>query len=155
VENALTAKRTELSATKEQLKLAKREKDLVRIGMLEGTIKNEELSIEILKKLEHVAEQQLEVADAWSETGSAMEKFTGADSGFDSFRTRRLTRPEPGQPDLRLGPDGYEAFRAQASAMKDLGEAFAELGSGTESLAEDRLELLKTLEKGGHVQSPR
>jgi len=155
VASATTAKRSELAAAKAQLKQAKEEKDLVKIGAAEGIVRNEELSIDILKQLTRVAEKQMEVAQAWRETGSSIEKFTESDTEFDAFRSRHLTRPEPGQIDQRLGPDGYQAFRAQAAAMKDLGDAFRDLGSLTESLADQRLDLLETLAKGGHVVTSR
>ena len=151
---AAEVKKTELPLTKDELKEAKKQKDLAKIGALEGTLKSEELVLNILKKLMRLSEEQIEVAEAFRATGAAMERFTDADDAFDPFRGRQIARPEFGELDQRLGPDGYAAFRAHADAMKNLGEAFHDLGSRTQSLAKDRMDLLETLAKGGHVQAP-
>jgi hypothetical protein len=153
VETSTTVKKTDLATAKASLKKAKAEKDLVQIGALEGVVRNEELTMEILKQLTRVTDRQVEVAESWKESGEAIEKFTEADIAFDPFRTRQLMRPEAGQTDQRLGADGNRAFRTQAAAMRELGESFRELGSRTETLAKERLDLLETLSKGGHIQA--
>jgi hypothetical protein len=155
IATAATAKRSDLQAAKRALSEAKKEKDLVRIGMLEGTVKNEELLIDILEELTEVSRKQVDLARAWGEAGAAMERYTETDMALDPFRGRRLTRPDDGQPDERLGADGVQAFRAQAQAMSDLGESFRRLGDRAKSLSKDRLDLLNMLARGGHLQAAR
>ena len=155
IADAITAKRTDVQAAKQQLREAKRQRDLVRTGTLEGTVRNEELLLDILEDLEEISKQQVDLALSWSEAGGAMERYTLSDSGLDLFRGRRLTRPDGGATDERLGADGVQAFREHAEAMRDLGQAFRRLGDRTRSLAKKRMDLLDTLAKGGHLQAGR
>jgi hypothetical protein len=155
IANAITAKRADVQAAKQELREAKRQRDLVRIGTLEGTVKNEELLLDILEDLADVSEKQTDLALAWGTAGGAMERYLVSDNAFDPFRTRRLTRSEAGAPDERLGPDGVQAIRAHAQSMRELGDAFHNLGERTRSLAKERMRLLETLGKGGHLQAGR
>ena len=150
---AATAKKAEVQAAKRQLSEAKREKNLVEIGRLEGTVKSEELLLDILEDLNDLSRKQMQLAESWRDAGNALERYTAADIAFDPFRTRRLTRPQDEGVDERLGIDGVQAFRTQAEAMANLGDTFRRLGERARSLAKDRLDLLKTLEKGGHLRA--
>jgi hypothetical protein len=155
VEAAIKAKSAEIPDLKKQLSAAKKEADLVKVGTLEGTIKNEQNITSVLEGLNKISDAQVDLANKWRAAGSAMEKFTAADANFDQFRAKKLSRPEAGQPDERLGPEGAAAFRAHSEALKELGRAFADLGAETETIASARLKLLDTMAKGGNVQAPK
>lgn len=155
VADAVASKKAELPAVKKQLKAAKSDKDFVKVGTYEGTLKDAQIVVEVLKKLSTLSQQQADVADGLKTVGAAMVKFTDADDEFDKFRGQKISRPAPGEPDQRLGADGYKAFKAQAQALVALGEAFSNLGAQVEELSSERMKLLSALESGGHIQAPK
>ena len=155
VETAIKAKSAEIPDLKKQLSAAKKEADLVKIGTLEGTIKNEQNIASVLQGLNKLSDAQVDLANRWKAAGEAMEKFTAADANFDTFRSKRLSRPEAGQPDERLGPEGAAAFKAHSEALRNLGDAFSDLGSEIGTIASARLKLLDTMAKGGNVQAAK
>jgi hypothetical protein len=155
VADALKSKKGELPAVKQQIKDAKSDKDFVTVGTLEGTLKDAQVVLEVLKKISALSQQQADVANGLEAVGAAMVKFTKADDEFDPFRGQRISRPAPGEPDQRLGADGYKAYKAQAQALAALGEAFSNLGAQVEALSSERMKVLSALEKGGHIQAPK
>ncbi len=155
VDAALKAKEAEIPNLKNQLSQAKKENDLVKIGTLEGTIANEQNIMKVLKGLLAVSDKQIAMANKWKSAGGSMEKFTAADASFDALRTKKISRPAPGEPDQRLDAAGVATFKAHSQALEDLGKAFSDLGAQTQAMAADRLKIISTLEKGGNIQTTK
>lgn len=151
---AIPTKKAEIDLLKEHLKAAKKDKDFTKTGTLEGQIKTESIVVAVLKQLEKVNESQAAAAAAWSEVGSAMQRFVDADEKLDQHRGIGIARRRDGADGQRLPADGYTALLQQAESMDDLGKAFAKVGSQLSSLAGRRKSLLNSLAKGGHIEKP-
>jgi hypothetical protein len=152
IESALQAKKAGLAQLKTDLKAADKAKDFVKVGTLEGTIKSDEMTMKVLEQIKKLTATQADFAKSWNDTGAALLKFVDEDNRFDTIRAKAISKPEPGAPDQRLDAAGVQAMKAHATAAKDLGEAFAEVGSKMESIGSSRLNLLSQLEKSGQVQ---
>jgi len=147
--------KAKMQGYKAEAKTAKKAKDFTAQGAAEGKLKTEDMVYKILSRLQTLADRQSAAGDSWNRTARAMEAFVKADREFDSYRSRGISRPEPGDTqDTRLDAAGVKAFRSQSQALDEVGESFSDLGADLEALASDRLKFLDALEKGGHIQSP-
>ena len=155
VADAIKSKKGELPAMKKQLKEANSEKDFVKAGTLEGTLTDSQIVLEVLKRITALSERQAALADGFKAVGDAMEKYSAADAAFDPFRGQGISRPGAGEPDRRLGAEGYKAYKSQAEALATLGDAFSELGAQVEDLSSARMKVLSALERGGNIQAPQ
>ena len=81
-----------------------------------------------------------------------LRKVVEADDAFDRYRGNGIARPEAGQPDRRLSPEGYEAFQKYSEAVKDLGDAFEQLGEKLSDLGSSHLKLASDLDESGLVR---
>jgi hypothetical protein len=152
VDQAIEGKNAHIERTKAELKNARRDKDFVREGTLEGTLEHDRTVVRILEDLQEVSATQIDFANAWAEAGKAINEFVSADEAFDAVRTRGIAKPAANAIDERMGSIQVELLRDHAAAMDRLGERFEELGEVTQKSAERRLDLLKRLERGGHVR---
>lgn len=151
---AIPAKETEIKNLKTQLKAANKDKDFTKAGTLEGQIKTEEIVTAVLQQLTKLNESQSATATAWSEVGSAMQKFVDADEKFDQFRSIGIARKQDGATSERLSAEGYNALVNHSQALADLADAFGKISSDLGGLASRRKALLDSLAKGGHVEKP-
>ena len=146
---ALSVKKQELGDLKKSLKHARKDKDFVKVGTLEGSIKTEEIVVDVLQRFKDISEAQMELSGAWRDTGDAIIGFVDADRSFEAFRSLRITRPAQGETDQRLKPDGYRAFEEHTKSLELLGKAFEQLGDKMQELGSVRMKTLGELEKGG------
>lgn len=155
VDIAIEEKKVEIAGTKSALKTAKRAKDFVQTGSLQGTLKHDQVLVGVLEEMRRISISQIDVAKAWNAAGQAIDDYLGADRQFEPVRARRIAKPEPGSDtDERMGAADVGLFRTQARALERLGASFRNLGSLVENSAALRLSLVTKLEKGGHVQTP-
>ncbi len=152
--DALSVKKKEINQLERQLKAAKKDKDFVTAGTIEGRIKTEKIVMDVLDRLEDISEAQLKVAEAFRDTGNAIQAFVDSDEAFDGYRDLGITRPEPGEVDRRLEGPGYRSFLRHVAALDDLGKSFEHLGEELDDLAKTREKVLEALEAGGHVVKP-
>jgi len=155
VNQALEVKKQELATIEERLKTAKKNKDMVETGTLEGTLKQEQTVVKILEELKGLTENQLALAEAWRDTGTALMSYAAADKSFDQFRSKKIVKPGEGQADERLGEAGAHALMQHADALDSLSKALGNFASQASKMAGERKALLKSLEKGGNVQSAK
>jgi hypothetical protein len=153
VNSAVPAANAQVQQAKDELKLAERARDQVALGTAQGRVKSAESVKDVLERLESVGDSQGEVARAWARTAELMRKVVEADEAFDRFRGNGIARPEAGQPDRRLSPEGYQAFQKYSESVKDLGDAFEELGGKLSELGSRRLKLASDLEKTGLIRA--
>lgn len=153
IQSAVPAAKAQVQQAKDEVKLAEKSRDQVALGTAQGRVKSAESVEDVLERLESVADQQSEVARAWARSAELMRKVVEADEAFDRFRQNGIARPDTGQPDRRLSPEGYQAFQKYSGTVKDLGDAFEELGKKLSDLGSSRLKLASDLEKTGLVRA--
>lgn len=151
---AIPAKEAEIKKLKDELKVANKDKDFTKAGTLEGQVKTESIVAAVLGQLDKVNESQAAAATAWSQVGTAMQRFVDADEKFDQYRATGIARPQDGSTAKRLSAEGYNTILQQAESMEDLAEAFGNVAAQLNGLAGKRKALLSSLAKGGHVEKP-
>jgi hypothetical protein len=157
VNEGIVAVKKKAEQLKADAKAAQKSKDFTAAGTAEGKLKTEEIVTKVLARLQSLAVQQREAADAWSKTANAMEAYVKADKEFDPYRAKGIAKPESGAGaagDNRLDAAGVAAFKKQTMSMEELGKSFALLGTEMQGMASNRLKFLSELEKGGHIQTP-
>ncbi len=155
VRSALQLKRSEVRALEQRLRAARKAKEFVEAGTLQGTLESERSVVEILDRVDTLSREQAEVARAWSDAGTAMVGLVEADDRMDPLRLKRIKRPDtPEEPDERLDATELGTFRSHAAALRQLGERFSALGDELEEVAGIRLRLFDDLERGGRVKPP-
>jgi len=154
IDTALSQKKAHLAQLKTDLKAANKAKDFQKAGTLEGAIKSEEMQSKVLDQIKKLSATQADFAKTWAATGSSLLKFVEEDDRFDTVRAKGISKPEPGQPDQRLDSAGVQSMKAHATAAKDLGKSFSNLGAAIADIGTSRLTLLSQLEKSGQVQPP-
>jgi hypothetical protein len=152
IRSAGPSAKAQVQQAKDGVKIAEKSRDQVALGTAQGRVKSAESVKDVLDRLESVADTHSDMARAWSRTAELMRKVVEADQAFDRYRGNGIARPEAGQPDRRLSPEGYDAFQKYSEAVKDLGDAFQQLGQKVTDLGSGRLKLASDLEKTGLVR---
>lgn len=153
IKSAAPSAKAQVEQARDAVKLAETSRDQVALGTAKGRVKSAESVKDVLERLESVGDTQSDVARAWARTAELMRKVVDADDAFDGFRASGIARPEAGQSDRRLSPEGYRAFEKYSRAVKDLGEDFEELGEKLSDLGSRRLKLASDLEETGLVRA--
>jgi hypothetical protein len=149
---AVPSAKGQVEQAKDEVKVAEKSRDQVALGTAQGKVKSAESVKDVLERLESVGDTHSDMARAWSRTAELMRKLVEADQAFDRYRGNGIARPEAGQPDRRLSPEGYQAFQNYSEAVKDLGDAFQQFGQKLTDLGSGRLKLASDLEKTGLVR---
>ncbi|HVQ43080.1 MAG TPA: hypothetical protein VMS54_12765 [Vicinamibacterales bacterium] len=152
IRSAVPAAKAQVEQAKDEVKVAEKSRDQVAMGTAQGRVKSAESVKDVLERLESGGETQGDLARAWSKTAELMRMVVETDAAFDRYRGNGIARPEAGQPDRRLSPEGYQAFQNYSEAVKDLGDAFQQLGQKLTDLGSGRLKLASDLEKSGLVR---
>ena len=152
IRSAAPSAKAQVQQAKDEVKIAEKSRDQVALGTAQGRVKSAESVQDVLERLESVGDTQSDVARAWSRTAEMMRKVVEADEAFDRYRGNGIARPEAGQPDRRLSPEGYQAFQNYSEAIKNLGDAFQQLGGKLTDLGSGRLKLASDLDKTGLVR---
>lgn len=152
IRSAVPSAKAQVEQAKGEVKVAEKSRDQVALGTAQGRMKSAESVKDVLERLESVAGAQSDVARAWSRSAEMMRKVVEADAAFDRYRGNGIARPEAGQPDRRLSPEGYQAFQNYSEAVKNLGDAFQQLGGKLTDLGSGRLKLASDLDKTGLVR---
>jgi len=145
---------------KAEAKTAQKNKDFTAAGTAEGKLKTEETVQKVLSRLQGLATQQKETAEAWNRLANAMSAFVQADKDFDVYRSKGIAKPESaaggsaGSADTRMDAAGVAAFQKHTATLDALGKGFADLGAEIQTLSSGRQKFLSELEKGGHIQPP-
>jgi hypothetical protein len=139
IQAAIPKVKTAMDQAKAAGKAADKSKDFTAAGTAQGEIKTQEMVMKVLDRLQAVSAAQNDVSKSWSKAADAMQKFADADDAFDQYRSAGIAKPDAGAQDTRLDAAGYQAFKAQSQALKDLGDAFQEFGSKLGGLGAGRL----------------
>ena len=149
---AVPSAKGQVEQAKNEVRIAEKSRDQVALGTAQGRVKSAESVKDVLERLESVGDTHSDLARAWSRTADLMRKLVEADQAFDRYRGNGIARPEAGQPDRRLSPEGYQAFQNYSEAVKDLGDAFQQFGQKLTDLGSGRVKLASDLEKSGLVR---
>jgi len=152
IRSAVPSAKAQEQQAKDEVKIAEKSRDQVALGTAQGRVKSAESVKDVLERLESVAGTHSDMARAWSRTAELMRKVVEADQAFDRYRGNGIARPEAGQPDRRLTPEGHQAFQNYSEAVKELGGAFEQLGGKLTELGSGRLKLASDLDKIGLVR---
>ena len=150
---AIEPVKKQIDTAKDAAHAAKDKKDFAAEGAAQGQVKTGETVLGILERLEDVSSRQEDLASAWSRAADMMKRFVDADNSLDAYRGAGIAKPAAGQKDMRLDPNGYQSFKSNAEAMKNFGEALAQLGNKINALGSDRIKFANELDKAGHIQS--
>ena len=149
---AVPSAKGQVEQAKNEVKIAEKSRDQVALGTAQGRVKSAESVKDVLERLESVADTHSDMARAWSRTAELMRKVVEAVHAFDRYRGNGIARPEAGQPDRRLSPEGHQAFQNYSEAVKELGDAFQQFGQKLTDLGSGRLKLASDLERTGLVR---
>jgi tetratricopeptide (TPR) repeat protein len=146
--------KAELESARKDAKAAEKSKDFEAAGAAQGRVKSGEMVLDVLNRLEGLASTHNDLAEAWAKAGEKMRAFAEADDAFDRYRSSGIAKPDSNQKDTRLDKAGLDAFKNRAQALRELGEAFDQIGAKTRNFGDGQLKLADDLQKSGHTQTP-